>query len=102
MGRLPRSLFGKLAFSLAFTISTLTLGLGADAGVQWCESDPLFVVNGAILDVTTAFPTSYTSTINEPIAIELLVPTKAIAAVVSLPTNVPMTAIISRGLAAGR
>ena len=101
MGRLPGSLFGKLAFTLAFAFSTLTLGLGADAGVQWCESDPLFVVNGAILDVTTAFPASYTSTLKEPIAIELQVPTNAIAAVVSLPTNVPMTAKISRVLSSG-
>jgi hypothetical protein len=101
MGRLRTFTLGKLVFTLAFAFSTLTLGLGADAGVQWCESDPLFLVNGAILDVTTAFPTGYTSTINEPIAIELLVPTNAIAAVVSLPTNVPMTAKISRVLSSG-
>jgi len=101
MGRLRTFALGKLVFALAFTISTLTLGLGADAGVQWCESDPLFVVNGAILDVTTAFPASYTSTLKEPIAIELLVPTNAIAAVVSLPTNVPMTAKITRVLSSG-
>src|SRR5207244_12777064 len=101
MGRLPRSLFAKLAVSLAFTRSTLVMGVGADAGVQWCETDPLFVVNGAILDVTTAFPASYTSTLKDPIAIELQVPTNAIAAVVSLPTNVPMTAKISRVLSSG-
>jgi hypothetical protein len=101
MGRLRTFALGKLVFALAFTISTLTLGLGADAGVQWCESDPLFLVNGAILDVTTAFPAGYTSTIKEPIAIELLVPTNAIAAVVSLPTNVPMTAKITRVLSSG-
>jgi hypothetical protein len=101
MGRLRTFALGKLVFALAFTISTLTLGLGADAGVQWCESDPLFVVNGAILDVTTAFPAGYTSTLKEPIAIELLVPTNAIAAVVSLPTNVPMTAKITRVLSSG-
>jgi hypothetical protein len=101
MGRLRTFALGKLVFALAFTISTLTLGLGADAGVQWCESDPLFVVNGAILDVTTAFPAGYASTLKEPIAIELLVPTNAIAAVVSLPTNVPMTAKITRVLSSG-
>jgi hypothetical protein len=101
MGRLRTFALGKLVFALAFTISTLTLGLGADAGVQWCESDPLFLVNGAILDVTTAFPTGYTSTLKEPVAIELLVPTNAIAAVVSLPTNVPMTAKITRVLSSG-
>jgi hypothetical protein len=101
MGRLPRFAFGKLIFTLAFVVSTLVLGLDANAGVQWCESDPLFVVNGAILDVTTAFPAGYTSTLSEPIAIELLVPTNAIAAVVSLPTNVPMTAKISKVLSSG-
>jgi len=101
MGRLPTAVFGKLAFTLAFVFSTLVLGHDASAGVQWCESDPLFVVNGAILDVTTAFPASYTSTLKEPIAIELQVPTNAIAAVVSLPTNVPMTAKISRVLSSG-
>ena len=101
MGRLRTSAFSRLAFALAFAFSTLVLGVGADAGVQWCESDPLFVVNGAILDVTTAFPASYTSTLKDPIAIELQVPTNAIAAVVSLPTNVPMTAKISRVLSSG-
>jgi hypothetical protein len=101
MGRLSRSAFGKLAFTLAFSFSTLVFGLQADAGVQWCESDPLFLVNGAIVDVTTAFPVGYTSTLNEPVAIELLVPTNSIAVVVSLPTNVPMRAKISRVLPSG-
>ena len=101
MGRLRRFALGKLLFTFAFGLSTFVLGLDADAGVQWCESDPLFLVNGAILDVTTAFPAGYTSTLKEPIAIELLVPTNAIAAVVSLPTNVPMTAKISPVLSSG-
>ena len=77
------------------------MGLDANAGVQWCESDPLFLVNGAIVDVTTAFPNGYQDNIKEPVAIELLVPTNAIAAVVSLPTDVPMTAKISRVLPSG-
>jgi hypothetical protein len=101
MGRLPKLAFARVLFTLAFVLSTLVLGRDAEAGVQWCESDPLFLVNGALLDVTTAFPAGYTSTINEPVAIELLVPTNAIAAVVSLPTNVPMTAKISRVLSPG-
>lgn len=100
MGWLRRSAFGKLVFAFAFSMSTLVMGLDADAGVSWCESDPVFVVNGGIVDVTTAFPAGYKSTIKEPIAIELLVPTNAIAAVVSLPTEVPMTAKISKVLPA--
>jgi len=46
MGRLRASTFGKFVFAIAFCFSTLAMGLGADAGVSWCESDPLFVVNG--------------------------------------------------------
>jgi hypothetical protein len=98
MGRLPTFAFGKLAFTLAFALSTLVLGHDAEAGVQWCESDPVFLVNGAVVDITTAFPDGYKDKLKEPIAIELLVPTDAIAAVVSLPTEVPMTAKISRVL----
>ncbi len=101
MGRLRSFALGKFVFTLAFAFSTLVLGLDADAGVQWCESDPLFVVNGSILDVTTAFPDGYKDNLKEPIAIELLVPTNAVAAVLSLPTEVPMTAKISRVLPSG-
>ena len=101
MGRLRRFTFGKFAFTVAFALSTLVLGFDADAGVQWCESDPLFLVNGAIVDVTTAFPSGYKNAISQPVEIELLVPTNAIALVVSLPANVPMTAKISRVLPSG-
>src|SRR3989442_7176824 len=101
MGRLRLSALGKLGFAVAFCLSTLVLGQGADAGVSWCESDPLFVVNGAVLDVTTGFPAGYRTSIKEPVAIELLVPTNAVAAVLSLPTDVPMTAKISRVLPSG-
>jgi hypothetical protein len=100
MGRLHISAFSRLAFTLAFAFSTLVLGVGADAGVQWCESDPVFVVNGSLVDVTTGFPASYTGTLNGAVAYELLVPSNAIAAVVSLPANVPTTAKISRVLPA--
>jgi hypothetical protein len=101
MGRWGLTALGKLGFAVTFCLSTLVMGLGADAGVTWCESDPLFVVNGAVLDVTTAFPAAYMSSINEPVALELQVPTNAIASVLSLPTNVPMTAKISRVLPSG-
>jgi hypothetical protein len=101
MGRLRGFTVGKFLFAIAFAFSTFVSGIDAEAGVQWCESDPLFVVNGSIIDVTTAVPVSYIGTIKEPIMIELLVPTNAIAAVVSLPTTVPMTAKISKVLSPG-
>lgn len=89
-----------MVFSLSLAVSSLALGAGAEAGVQWCEEDPVFVVNGAILDVTTAFPAEVSSSIKEPVAFELLVPSNAIAAVVALPGAVPMTAKITKSLPA--
>ena len=100
MGRFRISAFCRLAFSLAFAFSTLVLGVGADAGVQWCESDPVFLVNGALVDVTTAFPATYASTLKGAVAYEVLVPSNAIATVVSLPAAVPTTATISKVLPA--
>jgi hypothetical protein len=100
MGRRGRSTFGKFLFATAFGISTFVLGLDADAGVHWCEEDPVFMVNGALVDVTTAFPAGYAETIKGPVAFELLVPSNAIATVVSLPGAVPMTAKISKVLPA--
>lgn len=100
MGRLPSFSLGKFAFAIAFCLSTFVSGIDADAGVQWCEEDPVFIVNGALIDVTTAFPANYIHTINAPVAFELLVPSNAVAAVVSLPAAVPMTAKISKVLPA--
>lgn len=100
MGRLRRFAFGKLAFTLAFGLSTLVLGLDADAGVQWCEEDPVFMVNGALIDVTTAFPADHTGEVQGTVDFEVLVPSNATAAVVSLPAAVPTTAKISRVLPA--
>jgi hypothetical protein len=98
MGRLRGFALGKFVFAMAFAFSTFVSGIDAEAGVQWCESDPLFVVNGSLIDVTTAVPMGSVSSIKEPILIELLVPENAVAAVVSLPTTVPMTAKISKVL----
>jgi len=100
MGRLPKLAFAKLTFTFAFVLSTLVLGLDANAGVQWCESDPVFLVNGALVDVTTGFPATYTSSLKGAVAYEVLVPSNVIALVVSLPANVPTTAKISRVLPA--
>jgi hypothetical protein len=101
MGRLHTGkFFSALAFSVCMVSSTLALGATATASPQWCEEDPVFVVNGALVDVTTAFPADFISSIKEPVAFELLVPSNAIAAVVSLPGDVPLTAKITKSLPA--
>jgi hypothetical protein len=101
MGRLAQGKFCfALVFSLALVISTLALGAGASASPQWCEEDPVFLVNGALVDVTTQFPGAYAGSVKDPIAFELLVPSNAIAAVVALPGDLPMTAKITKSLPA--
>ena len=70
------------------------------AGPQWCEEDPEFVVNGALVDVTTLFPGSYASYVDGPVNFNLQVPSNVLAAAVSLPGTIPVTASISRTLPA--
>lgn len=91
-----------LVFAVSLVFATLVQGTGARAGVQWCEEDPTFLVNGALLDVSTIFPASYISSVKGPVAFELLVPSNVTAAVVSLPGTVPVTAKITRSLPAYR
>ncbi len=85
--------------AFAFVLATLTLQATAFAGPQWCEEDPEFIVNGALVDVTTWFPGSYAATTSE-VHFDLQVPSNTLAAVVSLPGTVPVTASISRTLPA--
>ena len=85
--------------SFAFVLSTFVLQGSAAAGPQWCEEDPEFLVNGAIVDVTTWFSGSYASTTSE-VHFDLQVPSNAVAAVISLPGTVPVTASISKTLLA--
>jgi hypothetical protein len=96
MGRLVSA----SVFAVAFLISSLAQGKYGVAGPQWCEEDPTFLVNGALLDVTTTFAYQYASTVKGPVAFELLVPSNVTAAVVSLPGTVPATAKITRSLPA--
>lgn len=70
------------------------------AGPQWCEEDPEFLVNGALVDVTTLFPGSYAQYVNGPVNFNVQVPSNVIATAVSLPGTIPVTATISRTLPA--
>ena len=88
------------AFSaLAFFLATLFLSSSATAAPQWCEEDPEFLVNGALVDVTTWFPGQYAAT-TKSVHFDMQVPSNAVAAVVSLPGTVPVTASISKTLPA--
>jgi hypothetical protein len=82
-------------------VATLWLSSSAAwAGPQWCEEDPEFVVNGALVDVTTLFPGGYASYVSGPVNFNLQVPSNVVAAAVKLPGTIPVTATISRTLPA--
>jgi hypothetical protein len=86
---------GKLsAFVSALVIASLVLGSSALAGSSWCAADPVFAVNGTLVDITTAW-----SLADQPYAVsasfELQVPVNVTAAVVSLPGTVPVTGKVS-------
>src|ERR671936_2040615 len=85
-------------FAVALVLSSLVQGKYVSAGPQWCEEDPTFLVNGALLDVTTTFASDYAATVKGPVAFELLVPSNVTAAVVSVPGTVPLTAKVTRSL----
>ena len=84
-------------FVFALLISTLSAGK-ADAGVEWCSEDPIFIVNGNIVDVTTSFPAQYVNSITGPVVFELHVPQNAIAAVVTISGRVPLEGKVVKSL----
>jgi hypothetical protein len=86
--------------ALALVVSSFAMQQPADAGVQWCEEDPLFLVNGGIVDITTKFEAKYVSKIQGSVHFDLQIPANAVGVVVSLPANPPATASIRRTLPA--
>src|SRR6266581_282701 len=89
-----------LVGAFAFLASALTLQATAMAGPQWCEEDPEFLVNGAVVDVTTWFAGNYASSVTVSVNFNMQVPSNVVAAVLSLPGTVPVTASITRNLPA--
>jgi hypothetical protein len=88
-----------LVAALSFLAATSFQTGSAAAGVQWCEEDPTFLVNGALVDVATQFPGVYLSKVSS-VHYDLQVPSNTLALVLSLPGSVPATASISRTLPA--
>ncbi len=86
--------------AFALLVSTLAFGSSAWAGPQWCEEDPEFLVNGAVVDVTTWFAGNYASSVTGSVNFNMQVPSNVVAAVLSLPGTVPVTASITRNLPA--
>ena len=89
----------RLGYVFVFALLVTTMSAGkADAGVEWCSEDPTFVVNGNIIDLSTTFLAQYKSQIKPPVVVELLVPSNAIAAVLTLPGSVPVVGKVTKSL----
>jgi hypothetical protein len=89
----------RLVFCFVFALLISTMSAGkADAGFEWCSEDPTFIVNGNLIDINTRFLAQYKSIVKPPVVVELLVPSNAIAAVVSLPGSVPVQGKVTRSL----
>ncbi|HKY50316.1 MAG TPA: hypothetical protein VJP45_03585 [Candidatus Limnocylindria bacterium] len=89
----------RISFVFVFVLLVSMLSAGkADAGFEWCSEDPVFVVNGNIVDVTTSFPAKYVDSIKGPVLFELLVPENAVAAVVTVSGRVPLEGRVIKSL----
>ena len=89
----------RLVYCFVFALLMSTIPAGqADAGVEWCSEDPVFIVNGNIVDVTTSFPAKYVDSIKGPVVFELLVPENSIAAVVTISGKVPLQGKVTKSL----
>jgi hypothetical protein len=87
-----------LLATLAFFAASSLQGSFAVAGHQWCEEDPEFLVNGRVVDVSMFFERSHAAKVKGSVHFDMQVPSNAVAAVVSLPGTIPVTASISRTL----
>jgi len=83
---------------LCAVLLATTFSNAANAGGQWCEEDPEFLVNGSVVDVSTVFSTDPATV--KSVSFDLLVPSNATAVAVSLPGTIAPTATISRVLPA--
>src|SRR3954462_1890073 len=86
--------------ALAFLFSSLAMPQQAMAGAQWCSEDPVFLVNGSVVDITTVFDKQEMSKVKGAVNFDLQIPSNALAVALSLPGDVPVTASIRRTLPA--
>jgi hypothetical protein len=89
----------RFAFGLIFAVLVSVTSAGvADAGAEWCSEDPTFIVNGNVIDLNTTFLAKYKSLVKPPVVVELLVPSNAVAAVLTLPGSVPVEGKVTKSL----
>jgi hypothetical protein len=93
-------LVGALSAVPVFVLSLMLSSSVAFAGVSWCEEDPLFLLNGNVLDLTTGVPAADAGSVKS-IVYDVRVPWNALlTTVLVVPSRFPTKATISRTLPA--
>lgn len=90
-----RKLWSVLAFVL---VISLAVGPVADAGVQWCEDDPIVTVDGRRFEMVTGVPQENLASLVGPIHYFVAVPQGAVVTVVYPPAAIPSKVTILRVL----
>lgn len=59
-------------------LAILVLALPAQAGVQWCQSDPIVTLDGTRYQILVAVPEEYVPWVNGPIDVEVMTPEQTV------------------------
>src|SRR5437763_5632605 len=73
----------RLTATLVALLSLLLFAMPASAGWEWCESDPVLLLNGTRVQVLVAVPQDQLSRVNGPVAIVVSTPERARRSTVS-------------------
>ncbi len=89
-----------LVLSFAFLVASLAAHADvAHAETEWCAEDPVLIVDGRTIDITTSFDRAYLGSIRDAILFEIQVPENvAFAAAVGVAVFVPHEVSIARTL----
>lgn len=82
-----------------FLAVSLTAGITADAGWDWCEDDPIVTIDGRQFQMITGFPASQLDSLKGPVRYVVEIPSNAVNVTVEYPpSTVPSKAYIVRSL----
>ena len=86
---------------LFILVALIATGAVAHAETEWCAEDPVLVIDGRVVDITTTFDRAYLGTIRDAILFEVEVPENVMSvAAIGVSTFVPHEIQISRTLPA--
>jgi hypothetical protein len=88
--------------SVVFVVCSLVGRTGvAHAETEWCAEDPVLIVDGRVVDITTSFDRAYLPSIRAPMLFDIQIPVNVVSAVaVGVSIDVPFDVRIAKTLPA--